>query len=386
MNVSPRATGNGNMREGIMANAHRKMASIQEVKEIRPIEGADRIEVATILGWQVVVGKGEFSAGDEVVYFEVDTFLPEGDPRFAFLMPRGVREMEHAGHAVRGHVLRTAKLRGTYSQGLAMSPGQLGLEMAGRSVGDDVTEEVGVWEYEPIIVDPDAIGAYDTSIAPVTGAMRIQSCPEVWDDMRRVACRASVKVDGVSMTIMCDGRDGRLRVFGHNYELSPASGRGKKAIDACRDLGIVGFCEQHPGYVVQFEFAGPKVHGNHLALPAHRPFVFAVWRGVREKVPFEDEAACPGEGYDALRAAMCPTLDVSLSQFDGVDDVIEWASGLRGNVSGNHLDEGVVFHVMGPGDVPADEWPRVRMRLLDALGEPLELKVISNRYLVKHKV
>jgi hypothetical protein len=39
--------------------------------------GADAIEVATILGWHIVVKKGEFRVGNPVVYVEIDSVLPE---------------------------------------------------------------------------------------------------------------------------------------------------------------------------------------------------------------------------------------------------------------------------------------------------------------------
>ena len=35
----------------------RKLASVQTIDEIRPIEGADAIEVATVGGWKVLVKK-----------------------------------------------------------------------------------------------------------------------------------------------------------------------------------------------------------------------------------------------------------------------------------------------------------------------------------------
>lgn len=37
--------------------ALRKLASIQRVWKIEPIEGADRIELAHVLGWQCVVNE-----------------------------------------------------------------------------------------------------------------------------------------------------------------------------------------------------------------------------------------------------------------------------------------------------------------------------------------
>lgn len=41
----------------------RKLATIREISALRPISGADKIEVAQIDGWECVVKKGEFSVG-----------------------------------------------------------------------------------------------------------------------------------------------------------------------------------------------------------------------------------------------------------------------------------------------------------------------------------
>ena len=49
----------------------RKLASIQRIWKIEPIEGADRIELAYVLGWQCVVNKGQFKPMDLAVYFEI---------------------------------------------------------------------------------------------------------------------------------------------------------------------------------------------------------------------------------------------------------------------------------------------------------------------------
>lgn len=51
----------------------RKLASIQKVESIRPIEGADKIVCARILGWDCVVKKGEFKVGESIIYIEVDS-------------------------------------------------------------------------------------------------------------------------------------------------------------------------------------------------------------------------------------------------------------------------------------------------------------------------
>ncbi|MFR4488625.1 MAG: hypothetical protein ACLT3W_00470 [Bifidobacterium pseudocatenulatum] len=94
----------------------RKLVSVQEITNIEPIEGADRIEVARILGWRVVVGKDmHLKPGDRVAYFETDSLLPAYDPRYK-ASKKVDRRPCIVGHGVTGHVLRTVKLRGVYSR------------------------------------------------------------------------------------------------------------------------------------------------------------------------------------------------------------------------------------------------------------------------------
>ena len=67
-----------------------KLASIQIITDIRPIEGADRIEAATVLGYQTVIKKGEFRPGDLCVCHEPDTVAAE-KPEYEFLRKQGFR-------------------------------------------------------------------------------------------------------------------------------------------------------------------------------------------------------------------------------------------------------------------------------------------------------
>ena len=62
----------------------RKLASIQRIWQIEPIEGADRIELAHVLGWQCVVKKGQVQPMDLAGYFDVDGAVPSW-PEFGFL-------------------------------------------------------------------------------------------------------------------------------------------------------------------------------------------------------------------------------------------------------------------------------------------------------------
>ena len=111
--------------------AERHLAHIELVHDIEPIEGADRIEYAHVLGWGLVVGKGEFKEGDKCVYFEIDSKVDTTKPVFAF--------MENNGGKV-----KTRKFKGKISQGLALSLDKFDVDLSKYHVGDDVTKILGV--------------------------------------------------------------------------------------------------------------------------------------------------------------------------------------------------------------------------------------------------
>ena len=57
------------------AETHRKLASIQIVENVEKHSNADSLEIATILGWQVVVRTNEVQVGDKIIYCEIDSLL-----------------------------------------------------------------------------------------------------------------------------------------------------------------------------------------------------------------------------------------------------------------------------------------------------------------------
>lgn len=111
----------------------RKLASIQKIWDVAPIENADAIELVKVLGWQCVAKKGEFHVGDMCIYFEIDSFLPVNE-HFEFLRARSHRVNPIIGE---GFLLKTAKMRGQVSQGLCLPLSEFGIT---GNVGDDVTE------------------------------------------------------------------------------------------------------------------------------------------------------------------------------------------------------------------------------------------------------
>lgn len=117
----------------------RKLAHIEQIIDLRPIKGADRIEVAIVLGWECVVKKGEFKIGDKIVYIEVDSIVPDC-PEFEFLRQRKFR-------------IKTIKLKKQISQGLIVSLETLNkisndnIILSKLNIGDDVTEKMNIVKY-----------------------------------------------------------------------------------------------------------------------------------------------------------------------------------------------------------------------------------------------
>lgn len=119
----------------------RKLATIRQISDIREIQGADAIELAIIDGWQTVVKKSEFKAGEMVVFCEIDSWIPHD---LAPFLSKGKEPREYQG--IKGERLRSAKIRGQLSQGLVLPIN--GIEFS--AIGDDVSDILGIvkWERE----------------------------------------------------------------------------------------------------------------------------------------------------------------------------------------------------------------------------------------------
>lgn len=60
----------------MIINKKRALVYTARCGVIKPIKGADNIELMAVNGWNVIVKKGEFKEGDLCVYFEIDSKLP----------------------------------------------------------------------------------------------------------------------------------------------------------------------------------------------------------------------------------------------------------------------------------------------------------------------
>lgn len=254
----------------------RQLASVQIVESLAPIEGADRIEAARVLGWTVVVKKGEFAPGDRCVFFEIDAVLPDGAPWAEFMRPRKFR-------------VKTCKLRKVLSQGLAL-PVEIDPVCSVADVGADVSNAICVKKYEAP-EEGDGNGALCSvragdfpSQIPKTDETRLQGVIACLDEMRWLPAVATVKCDGSSGTFLRDA-DG-FKVCSRNRQIAESD---------CSWWAVAKRYELEgkipDGIAVQGEVCGPGIQRNRLMLTEHDLFVFDVYDFKAGRYYSHDECA-----------------------------------------------------------------------------------------------
>ena len=175
-----------------------------EVVAIDSIEkhpNADRLDIAHIKGWQCVIGKDNFKAGDMAVYFPIDSVLPQ--ELEATIFPPGSKVKLSKSR------VRTIKLRGAISQGLLLPVGEVrsligpGPKPNGWEAGDDLTEKLGVTKYEPPVDLGPRSGVQSTSTRVTnpqfhkyTDIENFKNYPKLFDD--EVEIVAHEKIHGTN--------------------------------------------------------------------------------------------------------------------------------------------------------------------------------------------
>lgn len=275
----------------------RKLASIQRIAALKPIEGADKIEVAQILGWEVVVRKNEFKIGDLVVYIEIDSIVPD-KPEFAFLADRKFR-------------VRTIRLRKQVSQGIAFPLSILPVNEKYQE-DDDVTDVLGIIKYDPQAAEEAKAADNAKSKSKVlrfcmrfslfrwlyskitskdkrwpswiqkTDEDRVQICGRLLKEHGHCLFYITEKLDGQSATYFTvKNRIWGMRrlVFGlcsRNIRLRKRDTSTYWQIESKYDIGNKMLKINKHKFVIQGEIVGGKVQGNKYKLPELDFFVFNV--------------------------------------------------------------------------------------------------------------
>jgi hypothetical protein len=372
----------------------RKLVTIRKVDSLKPIEGADNIELAIVDGWQCVVKKNTFTKGDNALYFEVDSFLPAKDERFKFLEKTFTLWNNHHGTRI-----KTIKLRGQISQGLLLPLSDfpevrphkwgsdadyseiLGIKKWERaSEGNSVGQQKATWfgrklkklkhtKLKPMLLWlerkfprwflTNATRPFPSFI-PKTDEERVQNLINKIGIGSDEMYERTVKLDGSSESVYFNA--GRVGVCSRNLDLKRDP--DNKYWATILDVGLEDALKKLKRNIsIQGELMGPGIQGNREKLDSFHFYVFKIYDideqryvSLTEKLNILrdlDECGCtletvPGLGVDSLK------------NFTTIDYFLEFAEGPSLNKS--VLREGVVF---------------------TTLDGKSSFKVIANSYLLK---
>jgi RNA ligase (TIGR02306 family) len=237
----------------------RKLATIREITDIRPIEGADMIELASVGGWNVVVAKNVgHKVGDHVVYCEIDSFLPIKE-EFEFLRKSSYKKMGDQ----EGFRLKTIKLRGQVSQGLILPMSVFGDFSWTAYEGLDVTNRLGIVKYEPPIpaeLSGKVKGGFPSFLRK-TDEERIQNLVKEYEEYKLTSQHQfymTEKLDGSSATFYMN--DGVFGVCSRNLELLETEGNTFWKV--ARELDLENKFKSKGNICLQGELIGEGIQGN----------------------------------------------------------------------------------------------------------------------------
>ena len=350
----------------------RKLASIREIRHIRPIEGADRICCAVVDGWECVVKKDEFQVGEKIIYIEIDSIVPD-TPDFEFMRERKFR-------------VRTIKLRKQVSQGLVV-PLTLLKNPQKHKLGDDVTEILGIKQYDPEAEKEKQFNSQKKTTNPLvkylmryswfrklhskfnrpqksgfpawitkTDEERVQNLVELLERESEEGTKFAVteKLDGQSLTLFLARKGFGVWDFGvcsRNLRLRKPDNSSwwtiAKQIDAKRVLKSFKNAKR---IVLQGEIIGTGIQSNKYGIKGYDFYAFNLIVDGKRFPHDEMERTLLGFGIKSV-----PLLETQLVLKKDVADMVEYAQGKsrlaeieREGIVVRNIDKGISFKVISP--------------------------------------
>ena len=371
----------------------RKLVTIRKINALIPIDGCDNICLAVVDGWTVIVKKIEFNVNDYCVFFEIDSFIPAEDTRFQFLKKTTTFEGKL------GYRLRTMKMKGVISQGLALPPYFLGLDTAlvhqWFKDQTDISDQLNIIKYDVAVQEFDQRPGLKSgrprgsfpSFIPKTDQEKIQNLTRLWGTLDpNTLFEETLKLDGSSMTCYKIHKflsllDKIKQFFGikvkpyhfgvcsRNLELQPSASNsitfnndGKVSVYDQSDFWRMAIkldleSKLPEGYAIQGKLIGPKIQANNEKVTTLEYYVFDVFNIKEQQYLLPDE-----------RVAFCAKYNIPhvpvLGKFTpfklSLQDLLKHVEGQS----------------MNPGTISEG-------RVYKQIDKPFSFKVISNQYLLK---
>lgn len=372
----------------------RKLATVRQVGFLRPIMGADRIEVARIDGWDVIVKKDDFKVGDPCVFFEIDSMLPLEDERFAFLSNKKQNKVVDGVEYFR---LKTMKMRNTISQGLALPLADFygdfvkaGEEYYQNDEESDISEDVcldkqlGIIKYEePESFPRNKGGANRTKVSSSpafirkTDQDRVQNVFKNRHIFGNKLFVPTLKMDGSSTTMFFTEDENYIPTLQETYQHGEDYDATLEVVEykpddyfylcsrnmllegddslwhqAVARQGLKEKCaDLHRltgrNLALQGELVAPSIQQGHEGVEEPTIFVFSIYDVDKGDYMPYSEALELMTKLDILRVPVLGEPMVLNEVFETVDDYVDYANNIQPIYAA--VPEGVVFHSLEGG-------------------------------------
>lgn len=321
------------------------LAVVSIIQKIEPIEGKDRIVLATVNNYKSVVAKDEFKEGDTVVYCFYDSILPQRE-EFEFLRKRCWSPKYN------GFRIRPMKLGQVISEGLVLSMSVLPSNKRYK-VGQVVTEELGITlydpEYDPRKKKPEPKGLFKT-LMRIKGFRKIynswlaykkahsnmaypnwitksdeDNIEKVWDSVCSLDDEFIVteKMEGMSTTYSVE--KGKFKVYSHNWRVKSGAWV-EYAKKTHLDEKLIAYCKKYKlkSFSIQGELCGPGIQRNIYNLKDYTFFMFGGYYSDHKKLYWSEIEQISGE----LGIQTVPFIkNDKPTNYQSVDDILKDSDG-----------------------------------------------------------
>lgn len=345
----------------------RELAVIARIEKVEPIANKDRIELATVQNYPVIVQKGKHKVGDLVVYVFYDAVLPQ-KPEFEFLRARCWSNL------YQGFRIKNMAMGGVYSSGIIFP---LSILPDGFNVreGKNVEKELGVVKYDPEVyremnqaTAKKKHSALYYSLAKYKWFRKIfmkqkgrytkypetvkksdeENIEKLFNHLKQQCNHhrfyLTEKMEGQSATYMLYGKRRKFLVFSRNTARNPKGNGNWENI--ARQYDIEKLLKSHKtNYAIQGEICKAGVQGNIYGFDKPRFFVYKVTNTDTGKALdyLALQEFCSVCGLD-----MVPVIATDVKLPETIDDILSSCQGysIFENNGKKVLREGVVWRSM----------------------------------------
>ena len=341
---------------------HRKLASVQKIVNLAKIGEKCNEEIATVLGWKVLVHAYEFNIGEKVIFFEIDSILPSGKKWTKKIKPKNL------------HV-KTKKNYNEIFQGLVMKLDilkkvdnfqKLNLKIEDLEEGYDLTEILEVKKFDENSEEgqKELEKKFPSELIEKSDEIRCQSNLNYIELFSGKEFYSSLKYDGSSATYLIDPNTKKFRVCSRNMGLN----LDEKNIynEIAKKYDIQNKLLKYEGaYAIQGEVYGPKVNKNPLKVSELKIAVFTI-KDIKNNIYLDfDEMVKLCKEMDL---PMVEVVEEGVFNYKTIEELVVKSKGNYPGTDGPR--EGLVYRVK-------KDWNKD--------GKRLSFKVINDDYLIKSK-